>query len=114
MIRTRLFFLMISMIIQSMLYAGSGSQTFAQEWRVRGKPLGTLKVVDLAYSWWSPPLLYSDSLVALDKDKNWVPQLAEDWRWIDERTIEFKLRHGVKFQNGEDFNAHAVMLNWEA
>jgi peptide/nickel transport system substrate-binding protein len=52
--------------------------------------------------------------VTLDKDNNRVPCLAEGWRWIDERTIEFKLRRGVSFQNGEKFNAEAVRINWEA
>ena len=36
-----------------------------------------------------------------------------DWRWADERTIEFKLRKGVTFHNGEEFNAEAVKINWE-
>jgi peptide/nickel transport system substrate-binding protein len=51
--------------------------------------------------------------VTLDKDNNFVPCLAEGWRWIDERTIEFRLRRGVSFHNGETFNAEAVRINWE-
>jgi peptide/nickel transport system substrate-binding protein len=52
--------------------------------------------------------------VGLDKDnKNPRPALAEDWRWIDDRTIEFKLRTGVTFHNGEKFNAEAVRVNWD-
>jgi peptide/nickel transport system substrate-binding protein len=39
--------------------------------------------------------------------------LAEDWRWVDQRTIEFKLRQGVTFHNGEKFNAESVRVNWE-
>jgi peptide/nickel transport system substrate-binding protein len=57
---------------------------------------------------------YAEGLVTLDKDNNRIPCLAEGWRWIDERTIEFKLKRGVSFQNGETFNAEAVRLNWEA
>ncbi len=57
---------------------------------------------------------YAEGLVALDKDNNWIPCLAKDWRWIDDRTIEFKLRKDVTFQNGEEFNAEAVRVNWEA
>jgi peptide/nickel transport system substrate-binding protein len=52
--------------------------------------------------------------VILDKDNNFVPCLAESWRWIDERTIEFRLRRGVTFQDGEKFDAEAVRVNWEA
>jgi len=57
---------------------------------------------------------YAEGLLAPDKDNNWVPCLAEDWRWLDDRTIEFKLRPGVMFHNGEKFNAEAVRVNWEA
>ena len=88
--------------------------SLAQEWKVRVKLRGTLKVVDL----WEPPSSvmwnYAESLVTLDRDNNYVPCLAEDWRWIEDRTIEFKLRKGVTFHNGEKFNAEAVRVNWEA
>jgi ABC-type transport system substrate-binding protein len=57
---------------------------------------------------------YAEGLVTLDKDNNFVPCLAESWKWKNERTIEFKLRQGVSFHNGEKFNAEAVKLNWEA
>ena len=87
--------------------------SLAQEWKVRVKLRGTLKVVDL----WEPPSSvmwnYAESLVTLDRDNNYVPCLAEDWRWIEDRTIEFKLRKGVTFHNGEKFNAEAVRVNWE-
>jgi peptide/nickel transport system substrate-binding protein len=59
-------------------------------------------------------LNYAEGLVTLDEDNNVVPCLAENWRWLDDRTIEFKLRRGVKFHNGEEFNAEAVRVNWEA
>jgi ABC-type transport system substrate-binding protein len=42
-----------------------------------------------------------------------VPRLATDWRWIDDRTLEIKLRPGVKFHNGEIFDADIVKLNWD-
>jgi peptide/nickel transport system substrate-binding protein len=56
---------------------------------------------------------YSEGLVSLDKDNNWVPCLAVDWRWTDDCTIEFALRKGVTFHNGEKFDAEAVRVNWE-
>jgi peptide/nickel transport system substrate-binding protein len=34
-----------------------------------------------------------------------VPMLATSWRRIDERTVEFTLREGVKFHNGETMTA---------
>lgn len=87
--------------------------SLAKEWHVR-KTRGTLRVVDLGIPGVSVNLMYSDFLISKDKNNNFVPGLAEDWRWVNERTIEFKLRRGVMFQNGEDFNAEAVRVNWEA
>jgi len=37
-----------------------------------------------------------------------VPELAVSWRSVDPLTWQFKLRQGVKFHNGEPFNAEAV------
>ncbi len=41
------------------------------------------------------------------------PMLAESWEVLDELTWEFKLQEGVKFHNGEDFNADAVKFSIE-
>ncbi len=41
------------------------------------------------------------------------PRLATGWRWLDDRTLEVTLRRGVKFHNGEAFDAEIVKLNWE-
>jgi peptide/nickel transport system substrate-binding protein len=87
--------------------------SLAQEWKFRLKPRGTLKVVDLWVLSQSVMLNYAESLVSLDTDNNLAPCLAEDLRWVDDRTIEFKLRKGVTFHNGEEFNAEAVKVNWE-
>jgi peptide/nickel transport system substrate-binding protein len=38
-----------------------------------------------------------------------VPQLAESWARFDDHTWRFKLRHDVRFTNGEVFNADAVV-----
>jgi peptide/nickel transport system substrate-binding protein len=37
-----------------------------------------------------------------------VPELALSWRSVNPTTWQFKLRQGVKFHNGEPFNAEAV------
>ena len=54
-----------------------------------------------------------EHLMELDKDGQLVPRLATSWRWPDDRTLEVTLRQGVKFHNGEVFDAEIVQLNWE-
>jgi peptide/nickel transport system substrate-binding protein len=54
-----------------------------------------------------------DSLVGRDADGRIVPELAESWRLVDERTWEFRLRRGVTFHNGEPFDAQAVRFTLE-
>src|SRR4051794_8473033 len=41
------------------------------------------------------------------------PLLATEWRNIDPLTWEFKLRQGVRFHNGEEFNADSVKFSIE-
>ena len=51
-----------------------------------------------------------DTLVAYDTDKREVvPGLAESWKYIDPTTIEFKLRQGIKFHDGSEFDADDVV-----
>ncbi|WP_339251567.1 glutathione ABC transporter substrate-binding protein [Sporosarcina sp. FSL W8-0480] len=52
-----------------------------------------------------------ETLVNRDDDNSIIPGLAEDWEAIDDTTYEFKLRKGVKFHDGEPFNAEAVKAN---
>src|SRR3954471_19146916 len=42
-----------------------------------------------------------------------VPELALSWRSVNPTTWQFKLRQGVKFHNGEPFNAEAVKFTVE-
>ncbi|SHL30497.1 ABC transporter substrate-binding protein [Roseibium suaedae] len=51
-----------------------------------------------------------DGLIYRDPATNeYKGNLAESWTWIDDTTLEFKLRQGVKFHNGEAFNADDVV-----
>ncbi len=77
-------------------------------------PRGTLRVLDSFGPSSSYLMNYTEGLVIKDKDNNFVPGLAESWKWIDDKTIEFKLRREVFFHNGESFNAEVVKTNWEA
>ncbi len=49
-----------------------------------------------------------NKLINRDKDMKLVPELAQSWKLVDDLTWEVKLRTGVKFHNGEDFNSAAV------
>ena len=49
-------------------------------------------------------LLYRDPVT-----HEYKGQLARSWRQIDDKTLEFELRQGVKFHNGEEFDADSVV-----
>jgi peptide/nickel transport system substrate-binding protein len=56
-----------------------------------------------------------DSLTTWDEKETTklVPMLATSWNDINPTTWQFKLRQGVKFTNGEPFNANTVKWNIE-
>ena len=58
-----------------------------------------------------------DTLIYRDPATNeYKGQLASAFKWIDDTTLEFQLRRGVKFHNGEEFDADDVVytLNFVA
>lgn len=64
---------------------------------------------------WDRNILFSiyDTLLELDPQGNLKPDLATEWKAIDQTTLEFKLRQGVKFQDGTPFDATAVKFNMD-
>ncbi len=51
-----------------------------------------------------------DTLIYRDPDTNeYSGLLAKRWEQIDDKTIEFELREGVKFHNGEEFDADSAV-----
>ena len=55
-----------------------------------------------------------NNLVTIDQDLNYIPELAESWEAQNNgKTYVFKLRKGVKFHDGTDFDAAAVAWNFE-
>ena len=41
-----------------------------------------------------------------------VPGLATEWKRLDDKTIELKLRQGVKFHNGDELTAEDVVFSF--
>lgn len=54
-----------------------------------------------------------EALTGYDGDLKVTPQLAESWEQTDDNTWRFKLRQGVKFQEGQDFDAEDVVFSWK-
>ncbi len=60
---------------------------------------------------YAPP--FFDRLLQIDNNNVYQPQLATSWETAaDGKSITFKLRQGVKFQDGTEFNADAVKFNF--
>jgi ABC-type transport system substrate-binding protein len=99
-------FIVLGICILGWSTGGVGEQVSA--------PRGELRIVDkdpLNFAWitWNT----FEHLVEIDSDGKLVPRLATSWRWLDDRTLEMTLRHGVKFHNDEVFDAEIVKLNWD-
>lgn len=54
-----------------------------------------------------------DGLVYRGPDLKVQPGLATSWTYKDPKTLEFTLRQGVTFQDGEPFNAQAVKFTFD-
>ncbi|MBA2449942.1 MAG: hypothetical protein H0V51_18115 [Chloroflexi bacterium] len=54
-----------------------------------------------------------DGLTARDEKANVIPALATEWKPLDRTGWQFKLRQGVKFHNGDEFNAESVKFTVE-
>ncbi len=59
------------------------------------------------------PMIYAP-LIELDTVGDLAPRaaLAESWKRIDDHTIEFKIRQGVKFHDGEEMTAEDIAFSF--
>lgn len=53
-----------------------------------------------------------ETLVQMNDKNELVPMLAESYKQVDDVTYEFKLKKGVKFQNGEEMKASDVKFSF--
>jgi peptide/nickel transport system substrate-binding protein len=95
-------------------------------WAQQPKPGGTLRVAWEADVTGLDPHLSTgiqayfvmgnlfNSLVTIDAELNYVPELAESWDVLEDgKVYVFHLRQGVKFHDGTDFDAEAVRWNYQ-
>ena len=54
-----------------------------------------------------------DGLVTRTTTNKVVPQIADSWGWVDNKTLEFKLKPGVTFHNGEALTAEDVKFSFD-
>src|SRR5262245_48107815 len=75
-------------------------------------PRGELRIVDSSsFNFITVVFNVFEHLLELEEGGKLVPRLATGWHWLDDRTLEMTLRQGVKFHNGEPFDAAVVKLN---
>jgi peptide/nickel transport system substrate-binding protein len=86
-----------------------GKITFALEQDpVHIAPFGAI----LTSNHWGKEPMY-ESLIEWDSKLNQRPALAESWKVVDNRTVDFTLRRGVRFHNGKEVTAADVKYSVE-
>jgi peptide/nickel transport system substrate-binding protein len=110
------------LVLIVILATSSCPQITAQAW---GVPAGTVVVAQGVDPTTLDPMNHQeapatvlannlfDGLLERDADLNLVPLLAESYRSVNQTTWEFKLRRGVRFHNGEPFDAESVKFSLE-
>ena len=80
----------------------------------RHTPVGTVHVVDPSpLNWLFLTWNTMEEPVRTDQQGRIVNALAESAEWVDHRTLELRLRRGVRFQDGEAFTAYNVKQNFD-
>ena len=103
--------LVVGSIVLLLITFGGGNRSMGEQ---PPAPRGELRVVERSHrNFVSIVLNVFQHLIDANQDGTLEPRLATGWRWLDDRTLEFTLRHGVKFHNGEIFDADIVKLNWD-
>ena len=114
--------LLLTLVVSAMLLVGCGEAEKPEEKQAAAPEKTVLKLAKDADPVSLDPhvqlsggmLQYShmvfDPLVRYAKDMSFEPRLAERWERIDDTTMRFYLRKGVKFHSGADFTAEDVVF----
>lgn len=108
-----LLMLVVGMLLATVVYSAEPTGTLTISWPE------TFRAIDPHYHdnqkvfWAIIGQGIFDHLIERTADGQFVPGLATSWKNIEPIVWEFKLRKGVKFHNGEPFNAEAVKYTFE-
>ena len=103
--------LIVSSVVLLLVILGWSAQSPGEQ---APAPRGELRIVDSnRYNFIAIVFNVFEHLMERDAHGKLVPRLATSWRWLDDRILEVTLRPGVKFHNGEVFDAAIVKLNWD-
>lgn len=80
---------------------------------VNGDPHSWDPIDTFLLDWSTVATSVFEGLVERSTDLKLQPGLAESWEFKDDKTLQFKLRQGVTFHNGEPFNAEAVKFTFD-
>ncbi|KIY20596.1 MULTISPECIES: ABC transporter substrate-binding protein [Mesobacillus] len=80
---------------------------------VSGEPQNWDPIDTFLLDWSTIATSVFEGLVDRNLNLEIQPGLAESWEYLDDQTLQFKLRQGVQFHNGEPFNADAVKFTFD-
>jgi peptide/nickel transport system substrate-binding protein len=107
----RLFSLLLSIVLLSACYLHRDPASLTLAVAVPELPAKLDPHLDSRLGGRSVHAAVFDALTTIDPDGTLKPALATSWHPIGPTTWEFKLRTGVRFASGEEFNAHTVAAN---
>lgn len=80
---------------------------------IPGDPHSWDPIATFLLSWSNVANSVFEGLVNRDNNLKLNPGLATSWKYLNDKTLQFKLRKGVVFQDGEPFNADAVVFTFD-